>query len=430
MATIFQLPRGYVDAVTALTEAPALTVENQVPTVDETDVPVDTRVALSLFALDGGTINIPSVRIYIGGVLAIDAGWSVNGFTSSWTNGDGGKSHSYDILPPAEFDSLQAVAVRVVATTSLGGSIDSTYTFTAEDLTPPALEGATAIDVRKVHVTFDESMDEATTADPAIFTFAGVDVPTAAVVATAASFVAPNVVEITTDVELSFGKRYSVTVVGARDVWGNVLPQPGNTAEFTAVVPQTPAGRRFDLARMIPAMNFTEDTTGELARFVAVLQDVVDLTLYEIDRFPRALDTDQAPEAFLDAILAELGNPFVSDAVTGVLASETDKRRLARVLVDIYRLKGTAKGIIDVVRFLLGVEVTIDEYFPDGWCLGEAFLGVETVLCPSESFTRYAFQVVPPGPLTDAQENVISAVVNVMRPGHTHFLGIREVLPV
>src|SRR5690606_30992264 len=107
------------------------------------------------------------------------------------------------------------------------------------------------------------------------------------------------------------------------------------------------------------------DETGDLENFMAVLQDVLELLLGEVDRFPDILDPDLAPEPFLDLMLEDLGNPFAFDL------TELQKRRLIAVLVQIYRQKGTAAGIRNAIRFFLGVDVTaVSAYLGNTLILG------------------------------------------------------------
>ena len=118
-----------------------------------------------------------------------------------------------------------------------------------------------------------------------------------------------------------------------------VILAPENAAEFTGFLPVRPVGRRFDLYQLLPTLNRREDETGDLRRFLACLQEVTDLVVHDVDRFTDVFDPDLAPEAFIDAMLLDLGNPFPFDL------SPVDKRRLLNVLVAIYREKGTAVGI-------------------------------------------------------------------------------------
>lgn len=172
---------------------------------------------------------------------------------------------------------------------------------------------------------------------------------------------------------------------------------------------------------MLPKHNRREDQTGDLSRFVACLQEVTDLLLADVDRFPEIYDIERAPESFVDLILRDLGDPFPFEL------DALGKRRLGSVLVEMYRQKGTARGIINAVRFFLGIEVTaVVAYAGEAMVLGEAELGVDWVLGPSSRFARYAFDVVVAVPLSELQRRQISAIVEYLKPAHTHFVTLVE----
>ena len=194
----------------------------------------------------------------------------------------------------------------------------------------------------------------------------------------------------------------------------------GSSTTFVAFVPPKPAGRRFRLIKFLPQINRDEDVTGELARFVACLQEVTDLLLFDIDSFTDILDPDKAPEPFLDAMLFDLGNPFNFDL------SEIDKRRLIDVLVEMYKQKGTQVGIVNVIRFFIGIEVTIVPFNPTTWVLGEGELGEDTILGPSAQFNLYAFNIVSPIALTAEQRKRIRSLVDLMKVAHEHFVDLIE----
>ena len=67
-----------------------------------------------------------------------------------------------------------------------------------------------------------------------------------------------------------------------------------------------------------------------------------------------------------------IGNPFPFDL------DELGKRRLAAVLVEMYRQKGTAVGIRNAVRFFLGIDIAaITALAATALVLGESELGVD-----------------------------------------------------
>ncbi|PIE65600.1 MAG: hypothetical protein CSA24_02410 [Deltaproteobacteria bacterium] len=132
-------------------------------------------------------------------------------------------------------------------------------------------------------------------------------------------------------------------------------------------------------------------------------------------------DLERAPEAFLDLILQDLGNPFPFEL--DVLG----KRRLASVLVEMYRQKGTAVGIENAIRFFLGINIeAITPYRSVGLVLGESELGEDWILGPSSRFARYAFDVKVSVPLSVQQRRQLRAIVDYLKPAHTHFIDLIE----
>jgi phage tail-like protein len=429
MAFELELPALYVDAV-LLDPTPARPVViNRDPEPGETQVPVGTLVALDLTDVGPDGIDTAATEVYVAGVLAFAGGVFQPGFDgpgSSATNPQPDTLHIV-IDPVAPFASLQEVAVRVVTRTAGGAfPLDTTWTFRCEDLTAPRVVGAQARELGRVRVSFDEpvkQVDPAAPGDalnPARYAFARLSAPAVDVVAVAVEAVSDSAVDVVTDTELTPGATYRVTVGGVADLFGNVVAPPDDAAVFTGFVPARPRGRRFDLYQMLPAMNRREDETGDLRRFLACLQEVTDLLLHDVDRFTDILDPDLAPEPFLDLMLLDLGSPFPFDL------SLVDKRRLLNVLVAIYREKGTAAGIQNAIRFFLGLEVDIVAYSGEALVLGESLLGEDWILGPAGSFSAYSFEVVVPRALAAEERRRLRAIVDYMKPAHTHLARIVE----
>src|SRR5690606_35680179 len=297
--------------------------------------------------------------------------------------------------PVVPLASLDTVHVRVLAQTVGGAaSLDEVYSFVVEDRTAPRVVGAQALAQRTVRVGFDEPV----------------------LVPSGASFLltpkgAPAV---------------SVTVAGV-NVEGRVgllTLGPRGRARVAGCRPARPANRRFELWRMLPKHNRRDDHTGALFRFIACLQEVTDLLLADVDRWPDIFDLERAPEAFVDLILRDLGNPFPFEL------DAMGKRRLASVLVEMYRQKGTAKGIQNAIRFFLGIDISaISPFNADTLYLGESLLGVDWVLGPSDRFARYAFNVEVARILTARERQQLRAIVEYLKPAHTHFVDLVEPLP-
>ena len=293
-------------------------------------------------------------------------------------------------------------------------------------MTTPAIAhvvGAQARGLQRVRVAFDVAVTQGdgAAADDALapmnYAFTRRSAPAVDGVAVASvELVTATAVELVTDLPLTPGALYDVTVLG-------VAAAPTNTAAFTGFVPPRPPNRAFELWRMLPELNRREDDTGDLAGFLGCLQEVTDLLLADIDGFTEILDPDLAAESVLDRMLGELGDPFAFD-LTAV-----DKRRLIHVLVAIYREKGTAAGIVNAIRFFLNLEVTITSYAGEALSLGDSLLGVDWVLGPSEPWGAYAFEVTSPRILTADERARLDRIVDYMKPAHTHVARLVEPVP-
>lgn len=436
-----ELPAAYVDAVI---EDASSSVVGQTPTLinlspekSETVVPRATLVEFDLATLDAaGTIDATSVQVYIAGVLALSGVSFQSGFSGSLSNPQP-DVYRVSIDRAADFTSEQVVSVRVVAyaTGDPAHVLDETYSFTVEDYAPPRITRAEAVELSRVRVTFNENITQTASGSGSALTAGNWTLerlgdylnPLVSARITGGSVVTTKVVELETDIPLTPGGTYRITAANVTDLAGNAIVAPDNTAMFLGWRPPVPEGRIFDLYRKLPLINRQEDESKDLYRFIACLQEVTDLLLYDIDKWIEILDPDLAPEQWVDAMLADLGNPFEFDL------SLTDKRRLAQVLVDIYRLKGTKVGIESVIRFFLGLTVDVDTFnaSSDTWVMGESELGIDSILGTSDSSLLYSFIVTSGIALTDVQRSQVRSIVEYMKPAHTHFIRLDEpVIPV
>lgn len=299
----------------------------------------------------------------------------------------------------------------------------------AEENATPRVVGAQARDLARVRVSFSEPVkqDDPGAPDdalaPARYAITRLSGPAVDAAVIGVEAVTGSAVDLLTDVPLTPGASYRVDVAGVVAASGRVIEAPDGSAIFTGFVPPRPAGRAFDLYRLLPELNRREDQTGDLRRFLLCLQEVTDLVLHDIDRFTDLLDPDLAPEPVLDLMLGELGSPFAFDL------SVVDKRRLLNVLVAMYREKGTARGIANAIRFFLGLEVQITAYAGEALVLGESLLGEDWVLGPSSSFAAYAFEVVSPRVLSAEERLRLRRIVDYLRPAQTHFARLVEPVP-
>lgn len=446
MAFELELPAAYLDAIiedttVALTTGTPFLI-NQSPEPGEEGVERTAVVELDVTtAAAAGTITLAETRVYIEGILAFDGGVFQPGY--------GGAESSYSNPVPdvlriaidytAPYDSEQVVDVRVVSKSSASlAPLDETYSFTITDETRPLFLTAEARELKRVRVTFNEPVKQtaAGNADSALrpgnweLERLGDGVtPLVAATVTLVESVDTATVDLLTDIPLTPGGTYRVYATGFGDVSGNVLEAPFNQVTFLGWQPPVPADRLFDLYRMLPLMNRQEDEASlDLKRFIGCLQEVTGLQLYDIDTFTDILDPDIAPEGYVDLMLCDQGNPF------SFQLTDTDKRRLAGVLVAMYKLKGTAIGIEQVVLFFLGLTVAVDPFNgpnSGGLILGDSELGVDWTLGTDVSALLYSFRVISGVVLTAEQRTKITGIAEYMKPAHTHFVELVEpVVPV
>lgn len=410
-----------------------MSILNRAPQPAETQVPVASMVDFDL-ATTSGTVTLASTQVWIDSVLVFDGG--------TFSAGYDGPASTYgnpqaDVLriridPTTDFAPLTTKTIRVVSASSAGGSIDVSWIFVVEDVIAPEVVAALATNPTTVRVTFDEPVRQVSSSgasdalNPSNWTTAiestSLDdgLPAVGITVVSVSSVSDSIVDLALNWEMTPGAIYRVSVSSVVDAFGNVVNPGANSATFGGFVLPKPYGRRFSLWECLPQANRSEDITRDLETFVACLQEPLDHLLYSIDKWIEILDPDYAPERFIDAMLADLGNPF------GFEFELNDKRKLVQLLVPIFKKKGTAGGIIDSVRLLLGLEVTIEvPAFSSIFTLDWSYIG-EDYLGSGASANLYTFFVVSPVSLTQEQRDRITSIAEYMKAAHEHLGGITE----
>lgn len=415
-----ELPAAAIEAITGPASDAALVVLNRDPAPGEVGVPTTSTVALEIAALGGHIIDSAELRVFVGGVLALDGASAAPqqvGFDGPRSRLDADAHEARVVLDPAvPLASEERVEVRVVARSTTGHLLEETYAFVVEDRTAPRLLAAVATGPTTVRLGFDEAVR---VSDGVRVDLRAIDGP-AVVPAVLAVHGDGTTVLVELDTPMSPRRSYAVSVAAVTDLFGNPVAPPFDRVSLTGWTPLSPSGRRFDLWSMLPKHNRRRDERHELERFVRCLQEIVEVLLAQIDRMPDGWSVEHASPEVLRAILADLGSPIALDL------GEHERRRLAASLVDMYRLKGTAKGIKNAVRFFLALEIDIAPYTSTALVLGESELGVDWELGPSDRYARYAFDVRVPRALSPRERRLVRELVEYLKPAHTHFVQLLE----
>lgn len=430
--------------------ADVLYIENREPAPGETAVPIDfPTIQFTIADGDGTGIDLAATDVTVDGVTV----YTASAFVGPWAGtvdaaaGPGGGDVTFVLTVPAanlDYDSEQLVVVNVVSEITGGAeTVDATWSFRIADVIAPVIQVAAMQSKRTLRVEFTDDLQLDAEVDGALnpvnFTVVNASVPAAPLVPIAVAVVPGSTtdVDITFDADASIGANYTLYARALKDTNGNVVSVSGSQVGFIGFVPQRPNGRRFELLDFISAENLRQDATvseggdpnnpgtGDLRKLIAVLQDIADVMLCSVDNWTSIIDIDLAPEPFLDAILQDLGNPFAS-CISDM--DENDKRRLARILISIYKQKGTDVGVINAIRFFLGVEVTLDIInCRTYWQLGISQLDLNTILAPPVgSGLWYSFYVVSPVVLTDEQRERMLCIAQYMKGAPEHVLGVTE----
>lgn len=421
-----QLPSVQLDSI--VEDAVDVFVANRNPQPGEVQIPTTEAIQFDMY---GG---LGSLDIWVNDVLAVSFGAPGGPYFNGWslvsTALPGSIGYRLRLKHADPFTNGQRVHVKLQS----GAQLEF-WSFTTYDTQPPLIHAVVPVDKDTLRVTFSEPvfMGDVNAGDAlnaGSYAIERVSRPAATPVVMHVDYVSPVEVLLTTSFELSFGADYMLVVSGVTDEFGNAFLPPLNVFEFRGFLPPFPAGRRWVLHDFVPRMSLYEDTTGDLVLFLGILQDTSNLLLNSIDRWIEIIDPDTAPESFVDAMLVDLGNPFPFELTPG------QKRQLAKILVLIYGLKGTAPGIVNLVRFFLGIEVTIETFVGRGWIIGHHQLSTTGTEAPNPAIigpgqhALYCFRVLTDVILTDKQRDYITTIALYMKGAQEHLVGIRDGTPL
>lgn len=258
--------------------------------------------------------------------------------------------------------------------------------------------------------------------------------------------VADSVV-LVVDFEQTATAGYRVQVSNIVHTTGAIDPA-FDTFDFTGHVVSSVSRSSLHLFDILPAIarRLDQEGTGDLALFCTAFQEVFDRFTEDLDVFYEELcSLDYIRDEFVDALLYDLGDQF--SELFALTANE--KRRLAKSLVRLYKLKGTCPGIVQVVDFFLGITIAgCRSGWDDCWRLAKGAYPVPVYPHPGETYPLskgaypapaggaailgpvgaeiWAFWLLhaAPGALTPDQVSKIAALVDLWKPNYARYLGI------
>jgi phage tail-like protein len=175
-----------------------------------------------------------------------------------------------------------------------------------------------------------------------------------------------------------------------------------------------------DFPALLPPHYARRDPSGVWTRVLAATGAVLDGLAADVDAFATLQDYLACDAKYLPYLAQKLG--WALDTAS----PEALQRKMVGLVVPMYRERGTTQGIVDLLNLLLGIVVTIDEPWADGWRLGSGALGDSATLAPAPpdveytSPLPYTFYVRFPRALTSAERAAARALITFARRADTH----------
>ena len=169
------------------------------------------------------------------------------------------------------------------------------------------------------------------------------------------------------------------------------------------------------LFESLPAIYRTEGRSGFTYRFLSLfaeaLEEAEDLVYgYDILMNPNKSQLDFLPW-LASWVALDLDENWPVEK----------QRELIRSTIELYRWRGTIKGIETFVEIYTGFKPVIIEPFNAGWRVGvDAVLGVNTrIYEPASDVHCFCVIVTSNDELTEQQKQKVMAIVEIQKPAHT-----------
>lgn len=192
-----------------------------------------------------------------------------------------------------------------------------------------------------------------------------------------------------------------------------------------------PVVNNYTLSSDWPKRKLTPDLQATFEEQDKVLQRMI----RDVQVFTDLADPDKIAAELLPIYLLVRGMWLPKD-LPGIELTEAQTRKLGRLLIPIYRQKGTEKGIENIARVLLGLEVRVYRLFNlTRWRLGKpgfTELGVSTILGDGASYDgapAFWFEVRTEDAITDTQRQNLLVLIEYMKPIYMQLIRIIEPPP-
>jgi len=172
-----------------------------------------------------------------------------------------------------------------------------------------------------------------------------------------------------------------------------------------------------DLLPPIYKAGDSEQPDKPLQMLMKSFGQVLDSIQDNINSFLDIWDIDTCPASFLPYISHELGWEMDRSYSQGT------QRKILKLLVQLYKIKGTKVGILAILRLFLEKTVEIYNVWNRCWRLGvsgRTELGINTWLGPG-GWSKYWFCVFfPEDTLSEEEKASAFYLVSIMRPNYTY----------
>ena len=172
-------------------------------------------------------------------------------------------------------------------------------------------------------------------------------------------------------------------------------------------------------SKLFPALYTLADKTNDWEKFIAVLEEALDLLHDDVNNFSQVWDPYKCDKKYL---------PYLAHKVGWLLDTskpEYLQRKTTRLIGQVFKKQGTKIGLVEAIRLLLGFEAQVVEtWATDGWRLGvsgRSNLRKSTRLASEEGPNPYHFTVIIPAYLTEAEEAALHEIIKMMKPAWTHY---------